>query len=682
MAVNFLFENNGRKFWLTVDKESLDFAENLEKVWQASKDELKNSQLAEAYLRTRGISKETAIKAGVGFCSKIQKVGSNFTNCALIFPKFQFKNDIPAFLSETTDKANLMELTGIKRRNFDPNTLQTPKNLDGTEASKNLALGKQGLAGMRFLDAAEPCFIVEGDFDYLTFLQAGFNALCLGGTNGKGQLLDYLKHKQIAAPLILALDNDEAGFKAEKELRDKLKHTDFEGVDVLKFSFFHDKTGAFNSFAKQYKFKDANDFLQFDQKQVNFSTVGIEAFDARCKELIKEAKDDGNFDDKLDPAEAAIKNERQWEILSLNDFEEEFQKRRAELQNAPTFYTPFKELNSILGGGMRPKELYVFGALSGAGKTDFALQLAEHVARQGSNVLYLNFEVPTEQCVARILSRRSYFADPSQGKSVSHFLTVKDGQTEDLRFGLEKEVGDKMFFKEGGFLQDTVEQLDNILERFIGRDEKSTPPLVILDYLQLMKTDKFVEKMGSDKQILDDVMKHLKRIANKHAVPILILSSFSRAAYSGEPTMAAFKESGLIEYTAENLWVFDVAEEVDDIENPPMFPKKKEERRKELKAAFDLKTAEGGSGLLALKVLKNRNGKSGGSLRLFYNKVRHTFYDNDPEAAIFKTDGTISKDDGVADGVKNVVYSTDDGIAVFQKAKRSFGKSYTPLTSF
>lgn len=675
----FTFTNtqSGTPCELLLDNESADFEQQAKAVWHAAQQELQAGGIAKQFLAHRGISFETAVKAGCGFCAfinfrKLNADGSVWNspkNAAIIFPKFWHAPKRDAETGEILrrkDKDGKIvlpvkpifdvttppnEICGLKWRYFDPQTFGTPEGVK----SKAVGYGTQGLQGLRFLNEPKECAVVEGEFDYLTFLESGTNCIGLGGTSGAKMFVEHLKGRQIAAPLILALDNDKApadnpdahkGLETQNELFTKFKHpTDFAGVQVLAAPFFHDQSAVeLNNFFTANKIKDANDLLQLDVKQGG--DVGRKILLARINELRELCAVPINFAAKLDPDDPSLLKAGQWQILNLHGYKETLQQRRLELQNAPHYPTPFKELNDILDGGMRPKELYVFGATSGAGKTDFALQLAEFVAKNGANVVYLTLEVPTEQCEARILSRRAHFL--GVGKPVTHYLRPFDADAANIYERLQADVGGRLFIVEGAFADATVEQLDDYLTRFNARRER---PLVVLDYLQIIKTERFLDSNASDKQITDDVVKKLKQVANKHAVPILLISSFGRSSYNSEPTMAAFKESGIIEYTAENLWVFDYAQESHDLEKVYTADDvTKEGKRKKLSAAelrrrlkkqFERETAEGRHGVLALKILKNRNGKSGVAIRLYYNKMRHTFFANDPTGAKFDADGNL-----------------------------------------
>ena len=52
--------------------------------------------------------------------------------------------------------------------------------------------------------------------------------------------------------------------------------------------------------------------------------------------------------------------------------------------------------------------MYVIGALSSLGKTTFALQIADNIAKNGRDVLIFSQEMPTSSYVAKSISRNMY----------------------------------------------------------------------------------------------------------------------------------------------------------------------------------------------------------------------------------------------------------------------------------
>ena len=87
-----------------------------------------------------------------------------------------------------------------------------------------IRLRKARLFNAEALDTAEkPVFIVEGEIDAMSIVEAGGEAVGLGSASNVRLLLERLAKKKPAQPLILALDNDERGRKASCELEDGLR---------------------------------------------------------------------------------------------------------------------------------------------------------------------------------------------------------------------------------------------------------------------------------------------------------------------------------------------------------------------------------------------------------------------------------------------------------------------------
>jgi len=127
-------------------------------------------------------------------------------------------------------------------------------------------------------------------------------------------------------------------------------------------------------------------------------------------------------------------------------------------------------------------------------------------------------------------------------------------------------------------------------------------PVVIIDYLQIIApySERATDKQNTDKAVLE-----LKRISRDFKAPVIAISSLNRASYNEVINMAAFKESGAIEYSSDVLIGLQLAGagkqgfDVDAI-------KAKEPRP------------------IELKILKHRNGPTGGIVNLeYYPKFNH-----------------------------------------------------------
>ena len=100
--------------------------------------------------------------------------------------------------------------------------------------------GKQEIYNCAVLKSAFPVVVVEGQLDALAVIQAGGQAVGLGSVNNAPLLLQYIDRQQPRCKLILCLDNDEAGQRAQEELKKELQARPVEFCAVNLSGVFKD----------------------------------------------------------------------------------------------------------------------------------------------------------------------------------------------------------------------------------------------------------------------------------------------------------------------------------------------------------------------------------------------------------------------------------------------------------
>lgn len=134
-----------------------------------------------------------------------------------------------------------------------------------TDKQKKYAKQKVG-SGTIFNPAAlkDPYpFIVEGEFDAMSFYEIGFDAIALGSISYSNLLFAYLEEHHITPQrLIVALDNDERGFDAAKVLVQQLAEKGYP-VHLCDSSVLYDNH------------KDANEFLVADRSRFTQNVIDV-----------------------------------------------------------------------------------------------------------------------------------------------------------------------------------------------------------------------------------------------------------------------------------------------------------------------------------------------------------------------------------------------------------------------
>lgn len=262
--------------------------------------------------------------------------------------------------------------------------------------------------------------------------------------------------------------------------------------------------------------------------------------------------------------------------------------------------TGLKTLDSVLAGGIEPG-IYVLGAVASLGKTTLALQLAADIAKGGWPVMYFAFEQAKEVLLAKILSRETWLNNSDAGYSADEIL--RDNGCLDEVLGMI----DGKFLNYLAFNSDPSEMAVSAIADAIS--EYSTVmqrrPVVFLDYLQLLSA---FGSSQSDKSNVDSVILSLCQYVRKNKIPMFLISSLNRANYSTATTMAAFKETGLIEYSADVLMTLEF-----------------ENARTKSFSFYEEISKENRS--MMLRILKNKMGSAGESVRLTYEPKYNVFYE-------------------------------------------------------
>ncbi|MEN8906134.1 MAG: DnaB-like helicase C-terminal domain-containing protein [Clostridiales bacterium] len=301
-------------------------------------------------------------------------------------------------------------------------------------------------------------------------------------------------------------------------------------------------------------------------------------------------------------------------VLDTTTFKylENFLQEIKENKNKPIISTGFPSLNRKLGGGIFPG-LYVLGAISSLGKSTFVLQIADQIAANGHSVLYISTEMPKNELVSRSISRHMFQLDREKCKNVGT-LTILRGRFYEYLSEIDTALKNYSASAKNLIIQKcdfnaNIKDIKSIVKAFINKANKN--PVVIVDYLQTIKADGF-----NDKQICDNVVAGLKGISNDFSIPVIAVSSFNRNNYSSRVDFESFKESGIIEYTADVV----IALQLNIINQLELSDKNKHSTREAILAAKKENPRK-----ISVVILKQRNSLAGATQDFLYYPVNNTF---------------------------------------------------------
>jgi replicative DNA helicase len=230
-----------------------------------------------------------------------------------------------------------------------------------------------------------------------------------------------------------------------------------------------------------------------------------------------------------------------------------------------------------LTSGFQQAELVVVAARPSMGKTAFCLNVAANAAAESHGVAIFSLEMSKESLVQRMLT--------ATARVDSH--RVRQGSLRDSDFTqLARAAGLLQTYQI--WIDDTpsitlLEMRSKARRLKIDNDLK----LVIVDYLQLMRSPEYSENRVQE---ISDISRSLKALARELEIPVIALSQLSRASEQrgGErkPILSDLRDSGAIEQDAD-LVIF--------IHRPEYYDREDESKR----------------GLAEVMLAKNRNGPTG-----------------------------------------------------------------------
>ena len=227
----------------------------------------------------------------------------------------------------------------------------------------------------------------------------------------------------------------------------------------------------------------------------------------------------------------------------MGNIKEDYIKYISNDTNIRKIPTGIQKLDNIYGGGL-PNGLTILGAITGLGKTTFALQLADNMASvENTKVLFFSLELSKYELLSKSLSRLSYLDNDLTPHTPNEFMNNKVTDIENY-FNKYEPIQDNLF------LVDNVRDIKGILNNSLAfiKSHSNDKVVIIIDYLQYISCN----SSGNDKQNIDNITRQLKAFSTDYSASIIAISSINRTSYKNN-TIGSFKESGSIEYTADYL---------------------------------------------------------------------------------------------------------------------------------
>ena len=468
-----------------------------------------------AYLKKRGISKETAERFGLGF-------------------------------DPEADPANRPGAAQGERKPHPAPRVIVPqgkycfvgRRTDGNPdfAKINAAGGESGLTYEEeaLKGAGGYIFITEGAFDALAIMEAApVYAIALNSTGNAGLLIQTLEKLQNPptwkktgnkVPFIVCMDNDAAGQEAEAYLLQELRRLDLPCIAS--------RLGALPD-------EDPNDIL---------TKYGPEEMARRIWTATNEAENAEEAAPASLPEESAPEPKKD----ALEAFLEEIQTRQFE-----PISTGIKDIDRALYGGFLRRTLVTLAAAPGAGKTALAQWIFENMAAAGKDVLYINLEMDRTQLLARSIARLAWKAAGGKGSSLSALDVLRayewtPAQAHQITAAIDEyrqRIAPRFTYNPDGLQGNHINRILSVMQEETDRTKAAgrSEPIICIDYLQIVATDANTTAEG-----IQQIIKALKDFAIRNNTVVFLITAQNRAANkAGASEMESGRDTSAIEYSGD-----------------------------------------------------------------------------------------------------------------------------------
>jgi len=267
------------------------------------------------------------------------------------------------------------------------------------------------------------------------------------------------------------------------------------------------------------------------------------------RQIVEIAKEYGDFEPKLEQAldlfdDLTLEGEK--DLLSTGDLVSSYMEeleRRLELNGMDGLATGLKAIDARLMG-LKPGELYIVAGRPGSGKSTYALEMANYIAKE-EKTMFFSMEMPAQQIIDKSVA--SLGGVPLQALKRGLKDLGDDENPGDDEYwpgavdGMNKVKESKLIIDDNGF--QTVQSIK------VKCKKQGKVAAVFVDYLQLM-----TGKGNSRTEEIGEISRGLKMLAKDLSCPVVALSQLNRSVEgrtNKRPLMSDLRDSGAIEQDAD-----------------------------------------------------------------------------------------------------------------------------------
>lgn len=207
--------------------------------------------------------------------------------------------------------------------------------------------------------------------------------------------------------------------------------------------------------------------------------------------------------------------------------------------------TGFEKMDRAVDG---IRGINIMGGQPKAGKSCFFMQVSSEMARRKTPVIYYDFENGREKIYTRTLCRLSRLSEKElrlkslDGEAAERLKTAQEefkAVLEHFRVVTDRKLSPEIMRRQIDFLQ---------------HETRKDHTLVVVDSLHKLPFKNLSERRTG----IDEWLRHMEAVRDEQNVSFLVISELSRGDgghYDERPDLGSFKESGDIEYSADNAMI-------------------------------------------------------------------------------------------------------------------------------
>ena len=200
-------------------------------------------------------------------------------------------------------------------------------------------------------------------------------------------------------------------------------------------------------------------------------------------------------------------------------------------------------------GGISPGRMISVAGEPSVSKTTFIGQLADDAASQGFISIVNTLEMASYQFVTKSIARIS-------NGTVGLLDISQQTNTEAIEAAAQqyqKEIAPNMLYIEQPCTSVELSVLVSRIQR-----ERKQPIILFVDYLQIMPSESN-QRFADERLAIKEAVSGLRRIANRHDITVIAVSSVNRSNYGKTVTgLDALGGSAYIEYSADTVLFLSV----------------------------------------------------------------------------------------------------------------------------